>query len=56
MNDFELAKEMANDENFSHRLQGHIESKVRGIDGKQIGEMNCLSDALHQQTVCRVEK
>ena len=44
VNDFELAKEMANDENFSHRLQGHIESNVRGIDGNQVGEKTCLSD------------
>ena len=42
MNDFELAKEMANDENFSHRLEGHMESNVRGINGN-IGDglRNC---------------
>ena len=42
MNDFELAKQMANDDNFSHRLVGHMESNVRGIDGSPVGDVSYL--------------
>ena len=42
MNDFELAKQMANDDNFSYRLVGHMESNVRGIDGSPVGDVSYL--------------
>ena len=55
MNDFELAKQMANDENFSHRLNGHLESNIRGIDGSPTGDemkMNLILRTIYVNSYC----
>ena len=44
VNDFEIAKEMANSENFSHRPGHYVATHLRGTGKKQIGVIATSGD------------
>ena len=44
VNDFETAKQMANDENFSQRKLNYVSMYVRGNEGKPLGRYSILKE------------